>query len=102
MTNDNQDHMDENPELGSKDWPQDIEEALDRTTKSLRSAWDATRDRRLSAMESAKKAATELGVAIDRGVEVARERWETSQHEADGAPGSAPSQGSGTDTTEEE
>jgi len=52
-----------------------MQEALDRTGDALRGAWDATRESRMSALESAKQAATELGAAIDKGIATAKERW---------------------------
>lgn len=60
-------------------WLDEAEEALDRVTKALSAAWEATRDTRMSALESAKLAAKQLGEAIDRGAETARIRWQQSQ-----------------------
>lgn len=57
------------------DWLKDAEEALDRTRSALREAWEATKEPRSSALESAKQAAKQLGEAIDRGVDVAKGRW---------------------------
>jgi hypothetical protein len=65
-----------------REWLDEAQGALDRTTSSLRAAWDATRDTRVSALESAKKAVQELGDAIDRGVDVAKERWDAGKQEA--------------------
>jgi hypothetical protein len=56
-------------------WFAEVQEALDRTGAALRTAWDATRDSRMSALESAKQAATELGEVIDQGIAAAKERW---------------------------
>ena len=56
-------------------WLEDIQEALERTGDAIRTAWDATRDSRMSALESARQAAQELGVALDKGISAARERW---------------------------
>ena len=97
MSESGQDHKDETPSPGPREWLQDAEEALDRTTKAVRSAWDATRENRVSSLESAKRAAKELGGAIDRGITVAKERWETSRQDIDEAP-----QESATEATEEE
>ena len=56
-------------------WFAEVQDALDRTGAALRTAWDATRDSRMSALESAKQAATELGEVIDQGITAAKERW---------------------------
>ncbi|MGH8951666.1 MAG: hypothetical protein ACRDX9_09595 [Acidimicrobiia bacterium] len=56
-------------------WVEEMQEALDRTGDALRGAWDATRESRMSALESAKQAATDLGAAIDKGIATAKERW---------------------------
>lgn len=85
MTDSTQDHTDKTPEPGRREWFRDAEGALDRTTEALHAAWDATRDTRLSSLESAKRAAIELGEVIDRGVAVAKEHWETSRDEATSA-----------------
>ena len=82
MTDSTQDHANDVPDSDRKEWLQEAEAALDRTKEALQSAWDATRDTRLSSLASAKRAATELGEVIDRGVAVAKERWETSGDEA--------------------
>jgi hypothetical protein len=58
------------------DWASDAEAALEGVGNALRQAWDASRDARLNALESAKQAAQQLGEAIDQGVTAARERWE--------------------------
>ncbi|HKX74716.1 MAG TPA: hypothetical protein VJR05_04925 [Acidimicrobiia bacterium] len=60
-------------------WLDDAEQALDRVTKALGAAWEATREARMSALESAKTAAKQLGEAIDRGAEAARLRWQQNQ-----------------------
>lgn len=82
MTDSTQDHANDAPDSDRREWLQEADAALDRTKEALQSAWDATRDTRLSSLESAKRAATELGEVIDRGVAVAKERWETSGDEA--------------------
>ena len=56
-------------------WFADVQEALDRTGDALRTAWDATRESRMGALESAKQAAQELGEVIDQGIAAAKERW---------------------------
>lgn len=58
-------------------WIKDLQTALDRTGDAARTAWEATRDNRMSALESAKQAAKELGEVLEKGMEAARERWDT-------------------------
>lgn len=58
-------------------WMKDIQGALDRTGESVRTAWDATREDRMRALEAAKQAAKELGEVLEKGMEAARERWDT-------------------------
>jgi hypothetical protein len=65
--------MTEDP--GKKSWMDDVQAALDRANDSLTTAWDATRDTRVRALEAAKQAVEELGAALDRGVAVAKDRW---------------------------
>ena len=67
-------------------WIEEMQEALDRTGDALRGAWDATRESRMSALESAKQAATDLGEAIDKGIAAAKERW-SAVEAANGEPG---------------
>lgn len=59
-------------------WVDDAEEALNRTGEALRTAWEETRDARMSALEAAREAVNRLGVAIDQGIESARKSWEPS------------------------
>jgi hypothetical protein len=59
-------------------WFADVQAALDRTGDALRTAWDATKESRMSALESAKQAAQELGEVIDQGINAAKERWAES------------------------
>jgi hypothetical protein len=56
-------------------WVDEMREAFDRTGDAFRTAWEATRESRLSALESAKQAAQELGDVIDQGMAAAKERW---------------------------
>ena len=100
MTDSTQDHTDKTPESGRREWLRDAEGALERTTEVLHAAWDATRDTRLSSLESAKRAAIELGDVIDRGVAVAKERWETSRDEAGEPTSETSSQESDAEVTE--
>lgn len=74
-------------------WIKEVEEALDRTGDAVRTAWDTTRDSRLSALESAKAAVKELGEVIEKGVEAAKERWAAGEdsEEAPTSPPPAPS-----------
>lgn len=58
-------------------WIKDLQTALDRTGNAARTAWEATRDNRMSALESAKQAAKELGEVLEKGMDAARERWDT-------------------------
>ncbi|HEY7469221.1 MAG TPA: hypothetical protein VIC07_06805 [Acidimicrobiia bacterium] len=78
---------DENTTGGSGDarqrWVEEVQEALDRAGETFRAAWEATRESRMSALESAKQAAQELGDVIDKGIAAARERWATTEGAAD-------------------
>jgi len=67
-------------------WLDEIQEALERTGDAIRTAWDATRESRMTALESARQAAQELGVAIDKGIGAARERWAAEKHGTEGNP----------------
>lgn len=58
------------------DWADEAEAALEGVGNALREAWEASRGARLNALESAKKAAQQLGEAIDQGVAAAKEKWE--------------------------
>lgn len=93
--------MSEKNEASRPDWVREAEEALDRATESIRSAWAETHDSRMSALGSAKQAAKQLGEAIDRGVETVRSSWQSSE---DASPPSgddaAPKQQSGADEEE--
>lgn len=62
-------------------WLDEAEEALDRVTKALTAAWEATREARMSALDSAKLAAKQLGEAIDKGAETARTRLQKEEEE---------------------
>lgn len=66
----------------------EVQEALDRTGDAVRGAWEATRESRTGALESAKQAVKELGEVLEQGLEAAKERW--------GA------EGAGTETTTQE
>ena len=73
------------------DWASEAEAALEGVGNALREAWEASRDARLNALESAKKAAQQLGEAIDHGVAAAKEKWEAqggspASSEAEAAP----------------
>jgi hypothetical protein len=60
-------------------WAAEVQEALDRTGDAIRAAWEATRESRMGALESAKQAAQELGDVIDKGIAAARERWASTE-----------------------
>ena len=60
-------------------WIEEVQEALDRTGDAIRTAWDATRESRMSALESAKQAAQDLGEVLDKGIAAARERWSAAE-----------------------
>jgi len=62
-----------------RDWMTEADEAFKKTGDSLAAAWGATRETRMSALEKAKEAARQLGDAIDKGVEVAKENWSTDK-----------------------
>jgi hypothetical protein len=72
---DNQDKSAESGDSARSRWVDDMQDALDRTGDAIRTAWDASRETRMSALESAKQAAQELGEAIDKGIAAAKERW---------------------------
>jgi hypothetical protein len=63
-------------------WAAEVQEALDRTGEAIRAAWEATREGRMSALESARQAAQELGAVIDKGIAAAKERWAESEKAA--------------------
>jgi hypothetical protein len=63
-------------------WLDEVQEALDRTGDAVRTAWDATRESRMSALESAKQAAQELGEVLDKGIAAAKERWAATEQAA--------------------
>jgi hypothetical protein len=64
-------------------WFDEAEKALDKVAESLRAAWEETREPRMSALEAAKKAAEQLGEAIDAGVDVVRKRMQASDDGGD-------------------
>lgn len=63
-------------------WLDEVQEALDRTGDAVRTAWEATRESRMSALESAKQAAQELGEVLDKGIAAAKERWAATEQAA--------------------
>lgn len=63
-------------------WVSEVQEALERAADAVRTAWEATRESRTSALESAKQATKELGDVIEKGSIAAKERW-TAAEEAD-------------------
>ena len=82
-------------------WLHDIQDALERTGDAIRTAWDATRESRASALESAKQppppeppttppeapkqAAEDPGHALEKGIAAARERWKGEEGDAPGS-----------------
>lgn len=93
--------MTKEDEASRPDWVKEAEEALDRATEAIRSAWDETRDSRMHALGSAKQAAKQLGEAIDRGVEAVRSSWQSSESgESLSGDETAPKQQSGADEEE--
>ena len=72
-------------------WFADVQEALDRTGDALRTAWDATRDSRMAALDSAKQAAQELGEVIDQGIAAVKERWAAADQETEEETPTTPS-----------
>jgi hypothetical protein len=64
---------------------EDAQAALDRTLEAMRSAWDATRESRISALDSAKQAAQELGTVLEKGIAAAKERWSADEAEGGGS-----------------
>ena len=63
-------------------WVSEVQEALERAGDAVRTAWEATKESRMSALESAKQATKELGDVIEKGRIAAKERW-TAGEEAD-------------------
>lgn len=61
--------------VDQKEWYREAEAALAKAGDALRSAWDASRDARVSALQTAKSAAQQLGDAIEKGVSGAKKRW---------------------------
>ncbi len=72
----------EEPTQQRSDWANEAEAALEGVGNALREAWEASRGARLNALESAKKAAQQLGEAIDQGVAAAKEKWEAQAEPA--------------------
>ncbi|GEM_PF-2123353 len=84
MADDSQDKTTDSGEARQR-WVTEVQEALDRTGEAFKSAWEATRESRMSALESAKQAAQELGEVIDKGIAAAKERWAASEQGAEGS-----------------
>jgi hypothetical protein len=70
-------HANENAESGKKrpEWVEEAEDALERIGNAIAAGWDATRETRMSALDSAKHAAKQLGEAIDQGMGTARQMF---------------------------
>jgi hypothetical protein len=71
--------MTDNRDSEARKWMDDAEEALTRASEAVRTAWEGTRDTRMSALEAAREAATQLGKAIDQGIDKVRETWDSSK-----------------------
>lgn len=71
--------MTESRDSEARKWMDDAEEALNRVSEAVRTAWEGTRETRMSALEAAKEAAAQLGKAIDQGMDKARETWDSSK-----------------------
>lgn len=81
MTENDQSHT-EPDDAARNRWVDEVQDALDRTGDAIRSAWDATRESRMSALESAKQAASELADVLDKGIAAAKERWAATDQES--------------------
>jgi hypothetical protein len=75
MTGNTHDQTSDSSDAARNKWVEEVQEALDRTGDAIRTAWDATRESRKIALESAKQAASELSVVLDKGITAAKERW---------------------------
>lgn len=71
--------MSSNQDKSVRHWITEAEEAMNRTGDALRTAWSETREARMATLEAAREAASRLGKAIDEGIEVARQSWDSSQ-----------------------
>ena len=100
------DTSNEEPAAGAegsrKGWMDEAQDALDRAADALHAAWDATRETRISALESAKSAVEELGEVVERGVAVAKERWEGTEPDSTDIADEAASWGPAEDAPEEQ
>jgi ElaB/YqjD/DUF883 family membrane-anchored ribosome-binding protein len=85
MADDTQDPATESGEARQR-WMDEVQQALDRTGEAVKAAWEATRDSRMSALESAKQAAQELGVVLDKGIAAAKERWAATEESVGDKP----------------
>ncbi len=57
---------------------------------ALKQAWDASRDARVGALESARHAMKQLGEAIDHGIAAARQKWEAEEGDGEEEGGVTP------------
>jgi hypothetical protein len=85
MTENDQSHT-ESDDAARNRWVDEVQGALDRTGDAIRSAWDATRESRMSALESAKQAASELADVLDKGIAAAKERWAAATDQESAPP----------------
>jgi uncharacterized protein YhaN len=86
MTEGNHDQSSQSSETDRNRWVDDAQAALDRTVEAIKSAWDATRESRMGALDSAKQAAEDLGKVIEQGVAAAKERWSAEEDASAAAP----------------
>ena len=75
--------MTENRDSDARKWMDDAEDALNRVSEAFRTAWEGTKETRMSALEAAREAANQLGKAIDQGIDKARETWDASKAKED-------------------
>lgn len=67
--------MTKESEQPTRQWSDEAEEALDRTVSAVRTAWEGTRESRMSALETAREAIRRLADAIDEGIELGKGSW---------------------------
>lgn len=71
--------MSDERETSRPEWVNEAEEALDRATEAIRTAWEESRESRMKALDSARHAARQLGEAIDRGVDAVKSSWQSDE-----------------------
>ena len=73
--------MSEDQGQEAKKWIDEAEEALSRTGEALRTAWSESKEARMATLEAAREAAALLGKAIDKGIDAARETWDSAERQ---------------------